>query len=234
MTEIQGLLVVSESPQVHDAVERLLVALETHCRRSAPSPDGQPQVVRVDPSPSAERIERILQQPISANYCGLPLNDVLRDLACRLELPIAFDQPALDIEGFDFREFVSTSAHQRPLVEVLDELLEPTQYEFDIRRDVLFFTFKARRNDEVLQTRLYRVDDLLPAGNADMLVIFGERLTSIDPPYWNASQGGPGAVIPVGADWLAVSAHSRQHQNVAAWLASQRSGQPLSPQKGEP
>jgi hypothetical protein len=238
MTEFQGLLVVSESPQVHQALERLLVALETHCRRPSPRDNGPrdngPREVRLDPSPSAERIERILGEPISVNYCGLPLNEVLRDLACRLELPIAFDQPALDIEGYDFREFVSITARERPLVQLLYELLGPTQYDFDIRDDVLFFTFKGRRNDEALQTRLYRVDDLLTANDPAELAKLGERLVSIDPPYWKASQGGPGVVMPVGADWLAVSAHSRQHQSVAEWLASQRSGTPLSPRKGEP
>lgn len=232
-TEIQGLLVVSDSAQVHEALERLLVALETHCRQSSPHNSG-PRQVRLDPSQSAERIERILGEPISVNYCGLSLDEVLRDLANRLDLPVAFDQPALDIEEYDFHEFVSISAHERPLGDILDELFAPTQYDFDIRGDVLFFTFKARRNDEVLQTRLYRVNDLLSAGNVDALVKFGERLASIDPPYWNTSRGGPGVVIPVGADWLAVSAHSRMHRSVAEWLAGQRTGAPLPARKDEP
>ena len=212
--EIQGLLVVSESPQVHEELERLLVALETHCRRPSPHDNG-PREVRIDPSPSAERIERILGEPISVNYCGVPLKEVLRDLTSRLELPVAFDQAALDIEGFDFREFVSTSVHERPLVDVLDELLRPTQYDFDVRRDVLFFTFKAQRNDEALQTRLYRVDDLSPPQQSKRSLL--QEL--IDETFWVELQKGPGAVVRIGTNWLAVSADWRQHHWISKSLA---------------
>jgi hypothetical protein len=223
VTEFQGLLVVSDAPAVHDAMERLLVALETHCRQRSPAPGNQPWVVPVDPSPAAERIERILGERINVDYCGLPLVEVLRDLAYRLELPVAFDQPALmDVEGYNFLEPVSISAHGRPLVEILDELLAPTQYDFDIRGDVLFFTFKVRRSDAALQTRFYRVNDLLPGYDRSEVARLCDSLVAVQPSYWSEQQGGPGVVLPAGRDWLAVSAPWRKHQEVAEWLKTQR------------
>jgi hypothetical protein len=229
VTEVQGLLVISESAQVHDKVEQLLVALETHCRQASSSPVGQPLEVRLDPSSSAERIERILGEKISVNYCGVPLEDVLRDLARLLELPVAFDRAAVVTEGYDFREFISISAHERPLVEILDELFETREFAYEIRQDVLFFTFKARRSEQRLQTRLFRVGDLLPLRSATELSKLAKRLASIDATYWHDVQGGPGTVLPVGTEWLAVSADWRNHQQVTQWLEFQRGHRPQSP-----
>ena len=220
LSELAGLAVVSETAQGHDQLERLLAALEKLSRlQSAPSGES-PAMLRLDASPSAERIERVLSEKISVSYCGVRLEELLRDLARRLELPVVFDQPAVVDEGFDFQDLVSITASERPLSDVLDELLAPTQYTFAVAEDVLFFTFKARRQNHTL-TRLYCVSELLPGFDRAEISQLRDALVAVQPEYW-ADRYGYGVVCPVGSDWLAVAAPWRKQQEVAQWLNDRR------------
>lgn len=224
MTEFRGLLVVTQRPEVHEELTQFLVAVEKHCRKRSGSPRDTPLPVRISPSPTAGRIERVLAENISVSYCGVPLEELLRDVAGRLELPVAFDRAAVVIEGYDFQEIVSFSAHERPLAEILDALFATNEFAYEIRSDVLFFTFKSRHEQEP-QTRLYRVRDLLSPDDPAGLENLAQRLTAADAYYWDSNQGGSGAVVPLGTEWLAISADWRMHQVVEDWLTEQRTGQ---------
>jgi hypothetical protein len=224
MTEFRGLLVVSQRAEVHEELTQFLVALEAHCRRRSGPPEDVLLPVRVSPSPSAKRIEQMLDEKVSVSYCGVPLEELLRDLARRLELPVAFDRAAVVIEGYDFQEIVSFSAHERPLAEILDALFATNEFHYEIRSDVLFFTFKSRREQEP-QTRLYPVGDLLSPADPASLENLAQRLAATDAYYWDTNRGGSGAVVPLGAEWLAISADWRMHEVVEDWLTQQRTGQ---------
>ena len=222
MNDFQGLLVVTHDPEVHEELEQLLTALAAHCRPRAATAGEQLRVVRVSPSASCDRIEQALDTPISAEYCGLPLDELLRDLARRLDLPVVFDQPAVVAEGYDFKECVSISIRDRTLGSVLDELLARGQFTYELRDDVLFFTFKSRP-DSQLQTRLYQVADLVQADGPSSLDQLATRISDRDALLYRQ---GPWLVLPMGGEWLAVSADWHTHQEVADALAEERTGQP--------
>src|SRR4029453_12029560 len=86
LTGFQGQMVVSQTEAGHDSLQRFLAALDKHCRWRPAAFQNKPRQVRLDPSPLAELIERTLSESISVNYCGVPLEELLRDLARRLEL----------------------------------------------------------------------------------------------------------------------------------------------------
>jgi hypothetical protein len=224
LSEFQGLLIVTQTPKVHAELEPFLTALAAHCRPGAAADAREQQVVRVSPSSSGNRIETALAQPISADYCGLPLEEVLRDLARRLDLPVVFDTPAVVAEGYDFREPVSLSVRDRPLGSVLDELFARREFTYDVRDDVLYFRFKSRP-DSRLETRLYRIDDLVQPGDLAAVRLLIDRLGAEDPPYWQYGNTGPGLILPMGDDWLAASAESRKHEEIADALDEIRTGQ---------
>jgi hypothetical protein len=221
LSEFHGLLVASHVDPVHDELAEFLAALD-RCRPrlggDASAPEGQ--IVRVGTRPSEERIERMLSQPVSANYCGVPLEEVLRDLAERLELPVVFDQAAVVVEGYDFRELVSIAPREQPLAEVLNELFDPRQFAYEIRDDVLFFTFKTRAQRSQYRTRLYNVTLHVPAGDRGRLQQLAAELVADDPYYWDERQRISGVIAPVGDGWLMIAADWRKHRQVERWLAA--------------
>jgi hypothetical protein len=221
-TVFRGLLVVSQSDDVLLQIERLLTALIEHCRPGSKK-RATGDVVLVETSPAAERIERVLAQPVSVDYCGWPLEDLLRDLARRHDLPLVVEKRWAP-DRIDFRTCVSITAADRTLESVLNEILNPLGLRHLVHQHVLLVTSDEFRWYQEL--RLYRVDDLARAGDREAIGILADRIrTALDPRYWD-ERGGPGLVHVLSSGWILVSADWQKHQELADWLAEQRTGQP--------
>jgi hypothetical protein len=230
MSDFRGMLIVCQTDEVHDQLGRFLEAIEKPLRpqlgsRNTPSLVPRTDLVRIDPSPTGLWLEQLLDRPVSLDYCGVPLADLLRDVGRSLDLPVVIDRAAVVVDGYDFQEPVSVSCRDRPLAAVLDELFEPRQFAYEIRDDVLFFTFKSRVSRNLMQPRLYAVDVLLPANGDTSWRGLRDRLIASDPAYWNERRSDSGAIQIGGNGWLIVLADWRKHQEVADWLEEQRTGQ---------
>lgn len=229
----RGLLVVSQSSDVHSQLELLLAALGSHCLQRF-SPAAAPHVVRVEPSPAADRIESLLRQPARGNYCD-SLEQVLMELSAAHDLPIVVNRRALDFLKFAQNDLVFALPADRTLAGVLDELLIPVGLSYSARNHVLLIT-SSEDAHSALESRLYWIAGLAPPGDEAAVVKLLAPLTAIDDPqrsapgdpyYWE-ERGGPGQFHALRTGWLLVSADWDMHQQLVDWLEELRTGHPTA------
>jgi hypothetical protein len=216
-TIFRGLLVISQTDDVLLEVEGLLTALLRHCRPYA-ARDPSRQAVLVEPSPTAEHIERMLAQPIDVDYCGWRLDDLLHDLAGREGVPLVVGRRYSWNREVDFGAYVSISLRDRTLGGVLDEILAPLGLGYVVHQHVLLVT-SAEHAGSYIELRLYLVDDLARRGDRVAIRVLADQMqAALDPRYWD-ERGGPGMLHVLSTGWLLVSADWQKQQELADWIS---------------
>ncbi|MBL8851384.1 MAG: hypothetical protein JNG89_17000 [Planctomycetaceae bacterium] len=178
--------------------------------------DGR-DAVSIDPG---QFLPEKFREPISIEFQGTPLRDVLAYIADATQLPILFDMPALNEEGITGDEEVSM-IQTGPLHTALDILLHNVnQVELAWIQDaeVIRITTKDKA-DDLKTTQYYNIRDLLEAGHTRD----GLRnvvLEATEGP-WEPIDGIGGTVSGYG-DLLVVKQCQRTQLDVACTLAALR------------
>jgi hypothetical protein len=143
-----GALLVSQTGEVHENLERMLYEL-----RFAMHPAGLPM-----PPPEAtaqQRMRATLQKRVSFNYTEAPLTDVLQALAGQTGVNIQIDTRALDGVGIPTNTPVTFAARDEPFRAALRSLLTTLELSFVFRDEVLLVT-TLEESESHLITKFYR------------------------------------------------------------------------------
>ena len=217
---LRQLLVVSQTEQVHQQIRLLLAALAELRRQSALPASDPPSMIAGGVSPATRRIERLLSQPIRHDFCGEPMDRALSRLARDADIPLVINWKEI---YHPFLPPVTLVGDDVTLGGVLDRMLAPLGLCYVVRDDALVVTSQMDAGQHSLP-RLYHVADLAKTPVA--VERLAERLQADFAEYvWNfhaaqcVSQRLPGGWLLVSTDWAT-------HQQLADWLAEQRTGQP--------
>jgi hypothetical protein len=212
----RGLLVSGQSEENHWRMTELLSALETHCLRGDSHPDASEWLVQIDSVPAEARIEKLLALPTKVDFCGEPLARALRRLADEHEIPLAVESECEEFLDQD-NPFTFTATHVT-LGGVLDRITEHyLGLEYYVRENSIVISL---RDEERLDTRLYRVDDLVQRG----VILPESLLATMNPAIWDDA-GGQCVLRSVSGGWLIVMADRESHDQIEDWLSEQKTGQ---------
>jgi hypothetical protein len=223
ISDFRGLLIVSQTEEVHEQLAALLAALGAHALgKFVPPPDWQ-GFVDVRPNRTEQRIEAALAEPVDVDFCGEPLEQALHRLADRYDLPLLIDQRATDWELWP-NQLVTYSTHGQRLSHVLERLLLPHALMYEARHNVLLI----RAVDEVQEPsemRLYHTAGVPLTDTSDSWPLPNRFMPQEDGDAWG-TEGGTARLRRITSDWLAVIAPIRTHDRIADRLAELRTGVP--------
>lgn len=169
--------------------------------------------------PAAVAARAALDKPLSADYSDAPLRDLLANLAEQADVPIALDTRALEDIGLDSDLPVTFTVSSKPLVIVLDRILEPLDLALDVRDEGLVVTTQEER-DNTMNVTVYPVGHL---GGGDRTVgsLVHMVYSMVTPFAWD-STGGLAIARPVDGDMpcLVVLHSAAGHRAVQAFLES--------------
>jgi HEAT repeat protein len=224
---IPGGVVIVESPQAHERIERLLAGLAwlVDSERFRRPDDGTPATVAA--------IREALARPVTFQANDAPLAEIAKELARQAGVKnVVLDKWAWDDTGNEPSVRVSFQTAGQPLADALDALLDQRSLTWLIENEVLTFT-SAEDAGNTLQTHCYRVAaPYVRYGHASdgsegfALDEFCRLIPLvIDPESWN-ERGGMGSIsaYPGG---LVVSQTQRHHQAVGRLLAEEGLGEAL-------
>jgi hypothetical protein len=223
ISEFRGLLVVSQTEEVHEQLTALLAALGEHAvGKFVPRPDWQ-GFVDVRPNRTEQRIEAALAEPVDIDLCGEPLEQALDRLADCYDLPLVIDERSTEWELWPMR-LVTYSAHGQRLAHMLDRLLLPHSLTYDVRHNVLLI----RAIDEVHQPcemRLYHTAGIPLTDTSDSWPLPNHFMPQDNGDAWG-TEGGQARLRRLTNDWLAVIAPIRVQDRIADRLVELRTGAP--------
>ncbi len=188
--------------------------------------------VRVDrETAQEERIEQILDQPVSIDFHDEHLHEVAAALAASVGVSIVLDKKGLTDAAVDPSAPVTFAATDISLRHALASMLDEFDLTFLPHNDLLQITSKDKAN-EILTTKVYPVGDLIGTGGMAQWGPIMNMLTStIQPDTWD-DNGGPGSIQPVRAGTqLVISQKYDVHREIADLLVRIRRGAGL-PQMG--
>lgn len=184
------------------------------------------------PANAARRIERILDQPLRSplEYPETPLNTIAGILSQEYELPIVFDTAALDAIAASPEVQVSINIQNvslRSALELMLAQLEDITYVID--QEVLLITTEDEAQTR-LETRVYRVDDLLHSGASPASEIDEDRfetlldiiVSTVECDSWQENGTGEGEIQSFQPGMFVVSQTQRVHEKVVDLLAEMR------------
>ncbi len=148
---------------------------------------------------ATEEIRRSLEKPVSVEFTEAPLSDVLAFLAEQTGMNIVIDSVSLDEEGIAEDEPITLQMKDRPVREVLRELLEPLELTWRIEHEVLQVTTDISV-DRVGSPRIFSIRKLIDAGlDADTFVdmVSGTTLNNqgLADWQWTASRIGNAILV---------------------------------------
>jgi len=210
----RGLLLVSQTADVLDEIQRLLVAVSEHCL--PPSSTSRPSAVpmRLAPSGDRERLEALLDESKPIDLPALSLLEALNKLAEEHGVPIWPDIRALTVSELLKSDSKLPAIHAGTRRQALNQLLAPPDLGWFIRQHVIVAT-AADRLESLDELRLYWVGDLA-AQSRSAKALRATFLDAIDENWPEAD------VFVVDPDWLVIRASLPSHQRIEAWLAEER------------
>ncbi len=223
-----GLLVFSQTVEVHDEIAALLDVLRKAREMKAKPPGVSPWLL-CDEAPT-RTIRKALDTTVSIEVEEQPLAKVINDLSQKANVQIVFDEKALTESAVATDTPITKSTKDLPLRDTLDLVLRPEQLTHIIRDEVLMITSQTEAENRLV-TRLYPVQDLVPqlataSGGKTQLDGFDRLLdlihATVAPQTWD-SVGGPGSAQPFEPIvLLVVSQTDEVHQVVEHLLAQVR------------
>jgi hypothetical protein len=220
----RGLLVVTQTGDVHRKLAGLFEQMDRHClRRMSPGGEKPARIVRILPDEAEDQIEAALLQPIGVQFDNVPLAKAAANLSELVGVPIVLDRHVLEDVSVAADAATSVSAKEMTLGGVLDRLVEPLQLSWTIRNRQIVISGPEDYYWR-LQTRLYDVQDILPANWQQAEPACDQLMLGVEPNYWDIS-GGPGSYFHLGRGWLVVSADTARHLSLADKLHELRTGQ---------
>ncbi|MEQ8785955.1 MAG: hypothetical protein RIC55_06635 [Pirellulaceae bacterium] len=167
-----GVIVVSQTPQVHEQIETLIRVFrkarrEQEAGRDMTPPKERPEeklpaslVVESEAEVEARRrIEAVLSEKTDLNFQETPINDVVAALADRHKIPIVLDRRAMDDVGIGVDEPITQHIEGVSLRSALRIMLREFDMGYWVRDETLQLT-TTDVLDANLVTRVYKVRDL--------------------------------------------------------------------------
>jgi hypothetical protein len=182
-----GLLIFSQSSEVHELTEQLLAALRKSRDRQVKTPGGPP-VLLCDEAPT-HAIREALAKHVSLEFTEEPLKEAIRAIGKKSNVQIVLDEKALTEAGIATDIPVTKTIHDLSLHNALQLLLRPLQLTYIISDEVLMITSNTEAENRLV-IRAYPVKDLIHHRFDDLI---NTLTATIAPQTWD-SVGGPGAV----------------------------------------
>lgn len=216
---LYGALVVSQTREVHEELDRLLKGLRSIHRGLQAEPRRVPPQLLLG-GVAAPQIRAVLSQPMTAEFREVPLAQAIHQLQELRDIPILIDVPALEDFGIGTDTPVTLKQFRDlPLSSILHFLLSDLDLTWVVEDDVLMIT-TTEEAESKLQIGLYPVGDLVgPLAASETADCWGnscdfdslvETITaSIGPDSWD-SVGGPGAIAGVMRPPVLVVAQTEQ------------------------
>ena len=184
---------------------------------------------------AAERIESALDQPLKTplDFVDTPLNSVLQVIAEEYDLPIQFDQGALEASAVSPDIEVSVNLRNISLRSALELMLRQQEgMTYTVDHEVLLITSKDAAAAD-MEVRIYRIDDLWdlarnePANGPDSSAPFFTPLTkvivnAVAPDSWAENGRGEGDVYQLPPGILVVYQSKHVHREIEQFLATVR------------
>jgi hypothetical protein len=227
MALLPGLLVFSQTVEVHDEIAALLASLRTAREMQNKVPHGP--VLLCDEAPT-RAIRDALKKQVSIEFTEEPLKEVIDKIATTSGIQIQFDEKALVEAGIATDIAITKTINELPLQDALQLLLRPIQLTTIVTDEVLMITSQTEAENRLV-TRLYPVQDLVQQFAASS----GGKHTSdgfdqlndlihatVAPQTWD-TVGGPGSSQPFEPVMLLVVSQTDEvHQIVEHLLAQAR------------
>jgi hypothetical protein len=193
------------------------VAAQEASQKKAEQESGQ---AAVSPRDAQRRIEAVLAERLRSplEFLDTPLNTIMGVIADEYDIPIQFDKAALEAAAASPDQSVSVNLRNVSLRSTLELILgEVPDLSFLVEREVLLIT-TADEASKHLQTRVYRVDDLIDAKGphaADDFSVLQHALTScIEKDSWAANGKGEGEVVLLEPGMMLVTQTQRVHRQI--------------------
>ena len=229
-----GVLVVTQTQQVHEELELLLTALRktrTVSATAGTAPEDATQAaIPVAVQEGQKHIKQALDSNVTFEFSDAPLAEVVAFLAEDRGIPILIDKKALDDVGLSGETTVTLAVREMTLRSALRLVLRELDLAFTVRHEVLLVT-TPEEVDDALEIRVYSVADFLsgtsPATNpleADTQIRSWQDVVerTISPDSWD-HVGGAGSLAPVAAWGVMVISQSEDvHAQIAALLRQTR------------
>jgi hypothetical protein len=222
-------LVVAQTPDVHEQIEGLLVALRTVRAAKRQNLVGP----SIDPFESEAKtaIRQALNGPIDWSFDETPLIEVVKFVAEENGIEVELDETALADLAVTTDEPITFKFRGIPMKDALRLLLGPVSLTYMIRDEVLWITSHPEKESD-LPVRVYPVGDLLECESADESdygvhgcdydALIDMITTTIAPATWNAGGGYAIAKEFEGARALVISQTDEVHEQLEALLAQLR------------
>jgi len=169
---------------------------------------------------AAARIEKVLDGRLRSplNFTETPLTDVATLLSEQYNIPIIFDDPALEAVAFSPDAEVSIRIANVSLRSALELLLKSAGTEdltYIIDREVLLITTQEEA-EQRLEVLVYRVDDLVApdASPAELDRLIDIIVDSVDRESWAENGTGAGEINSFAPAMLIVATTHRVHQQL--------------------
>jgi hypothetical protein len=180
------------------------------------------------PQDAKQRIESVLDQPLSEplDFVQQPLRDVVMILSETYDIPIQFDNAALDAIAASPDVEVSVQINNVGLRSALDLMLKNAGAEeltYIIDNEVLLVTTQEEA-ERRLETIVYRVDDLVDDGSlasaytADADTLIDIIVASVDHESWMENGTGEGEINAFPPGMIVIAQTSRVHKLVERLL----------------
>lgn len=203
-----GVLVVTQTQQVHEELELLLAALRktraVSATAGAAAEDATQAAVPIVVQQGQKRIEQALDSVVTFDFNEAPLAEVVAFLVEDRGIPILIDKKALDDVGLSGDTPVTLAVRDMTMRSALRLVLRPLDLGFTVRHEVLLVT-TPEELDNQLEIRVYSVADFLsetnPTANpleADTQIRSLQDVVerTVSPDTWD-HVGGAGSLAPV-------------------------------------
>jgi hypothetical protein len=169
-------------------------------------------------SASDAKIFAALSEGTKFEFADTAFSDVVDYIKQKHEIEVQLDNKGLADAAVDPSTPVTRSVDGISLRSALRLILEDLDLTYVIQDEVLKITSKEKA-DEILTTRIYRVDDLLKR-RVTIRELIDVVVATVQPDSWDES-GGPGSIMPL-AGVLVVSQKLDCHEETADLLAALR------------
>jgi hypothetical protein len=154
----------------------------------------------------------------------MPLAAALNDLEKKHHLALAVDAKTSSKLGDPswFKDSIAPATGELTLGGALDRLLLPINLDYTIRENVIWIS-DGNDVDRIVETRLYRIDDLM--ANGESIDEIQKQVVAAATNPQEAHIGySTAAVRSIGQGWLVVAGPRSRQEDVADWLAERRTG----------
>lgn len=145
-------------------------------------------------------LEQVLYDPVTLNFCKVPLQKAIKEIANVMEIRLVVDEGALSEEGVNLDHPLTLKLEGISLKSTLKLLLEQARLAYVIKEESILVTTRARAAGPVVK-KLYPVEDLISiwkkAQKPDEKYWTSDRLMELilhtTKPTWNI-YGGVGTI----------------------------------------